>query len=114
MKAVPRIRQEKKGNDWIIELHDKLYTGILQDFLIRNVTYCPHLTVGRLTDRMEFDLAIDWLNGCQESFETVIDRVFIENIDEAEHAKAEFSIELDGGPAPGSGCRLIPDFTDSF
>jgi hypothetical protein len=44
---------------------------------------------------MEFDRAIDRLSGCQNNFKTVIDRVFIENLDGAERAKTEFSIELD-------------------
>lgn len=84
----------KKGNDSIIALHDKLYTGMLKNFLFRSVTYCPHLTVGRLPNRMEFDRAIDRLSGYQEKFETVIDKIFVENIDGTEHAKTEFSLEL--------------------
>lgn len=85
----------KKGNDPIIALHDRLYNGVLKKFLFRGLTFCPHLTVGRLTNRMEFDRAIDRLSGCQESFETVINTIFVVNIDGTEHAKIEFSIELD-------------------
>ena len=85
----------KKGNDNIIELHDKLYSGILEGFLFRKVTYCPHLTVGRLNQQIEFDKALDELSCCDESFETVIDKIYIENIDIIEHSIIEFSFDLE-------------------
>lgn len=85
----------KKGNDPIIELHDKLYTGILERFLYRKVTYCPHLTVGRLIEQIEFDKAVDELSCCGESFETVIDKIVVENIDVIENSIIEFSFDLE-------------------
>jgi 2'-5' RNA ligase len=85
----------KKGNDSIIELHDKLYSGILERFLFRKVTYCPHLTVGRLNQQIEFDKALDELSCYDESFETVIDKIYIENIDIIEHSTIEFSFDLE-------------------
>lgn len=85
----------KKGNDNIIELHDKLYSGILESFLFRKVTYCPHLTVGKLQEQIEFDKALDELSCYTESFETVIDKIYIENIDISEHSTIEFSFDLE-------------------
>lgn len=85
----------KKGNDNIIELHDKLYSEILESFLFRKVTYCPHLTVGRLHQQIEFDKAMDELGCYGESFETVIDKIYIENIDITEHSTIEFSFNLE-------------------
>lgn len=85
----------KKGNDAIIELHDKLYSEILESFLFRKVTYCPHLTVGRLPKDIEFDKALDELSCYRESFETVIDKIYIENIDILEHSTIEFSFDLE-------------------
>jgi hypothetical protein len=85
----------KKGNDDIIELHDKLYSGILENFLFRKITYCPHLTVGRLGQQMEFDRAIDELSCYDESFEIVIDKLYVENIDILEHSTIEFSFDLE-------------------
>jgi 2'-5' RNA ligase len=85
----------KKGNDNIIELHDKLYSGILESFLFRKVTYCPHLTVGRLSEQIEFDKALDELGYCDETFEAVIDKIYVENIDTLEHSTIEFSFDLE-------------------
>ncbi|EHJ00574.1 hypothetical protein CDLVIII_4036 [Clostridium sp. DL-VIII] len=85
----------KKGNDNIIELHDKLYSGILERFLLRKITYCPHLTVGRLHQQIEFDKALDELSCYDESFEIVIDKISVENIDDIEHSTIEFSFDLD-------------------
>ena len=53
----------KQGNDPIIDLHDRLYRGVLEPFLFRKVTYCPHMTVGRVEEKTEFDQALDTL-GC--------------------------------------------------
>ncbi|OOM78841.1 2'-5' RNA ligase family protein [Clostridium sp. BL-8] len=85
----------KKGNDNIIELHDKLYSGILESFLFRKVTYCPHLTVGRLNQEIEFYKALDELRNLNESFEIIIDKIYIENIDSMEHSTIEFSFDLE-------------------
>lgn len=85
----------KKGNDNIIELHDKLYSGVLENFLFRKVTYCPHLTVGRLQQQIDFDKALDELSCYDESFEAVIDKIYIQNIDIIEHCTTEFSFDLE-------------------
>lgn len=85
----------KRGNDQIIELHDKLYTGILKEFLYRKITYSPHLTVGRVGDQIEFDNAVNELSYYDESFETIIDKIFVENIDENENSIIEFSVDLE-------------------
>jgi 2'-5' RNA ligase len=84
----------KKGNDNIIELHDKLYSGILEHYLFGKIIYCPHLTVGRLHKEIEFDKALDELSCYDESFEIVIDKIFIENIDDIEHSTIEYSFDF--------------------
>jgi 2'-5' RNA ligase len=85
----------KKGNDQIIELHDKLYSGILQKFSYRKVIYCPHLTIGKMQDTAEFDKAIQELGSFVESFETVIDKVYVENIDAGGNSVIEFAFNLE-------------------
>lgn len=85
----------KKGNDNIIELHDRLYSGILDSFLFRKITYCPHLTVGRLDQQIEFDIALDELSHYDEVFETLIDKIYIENIDIIERSAVEFTFDLE-------------------
>jgi 2'-5' RNA ligase len=48
----------KRGNDALIELHDRLYRGPLLRHLSRTHTYVPHLTVGRLPNRYAFEQAL--------------------------------------------------------
>ncbi|MGL5085446.1 MAG: hypothetical protein ACRC68_06965 [Clostridium sp.] len=45
--------------------------------LISKVTYFPHLTVGRLDKQIEFDKSLHELSSYDESFETVIDKIYI-------------------------------------
>lgn len=84
----------KKGNDNIIELHDKLYSGLLENFLFRKLTYCPHLTVGRIFDQKEFDGVVDELSFNNEIYETIIDKIFVEKIDVDENSTIEFTFYL--------------------
>lgn len=84
----------KNGNDKIIEIHDKLYTGLFKSFLNRKLTYCPHLTVGRLSENTQFNNAIEELTFLDESFETIIKKVFVINIDNNETSSIEFSFDL--------------------
>jgi 2'-5' RNA ligase len=85
----------KKGNDCIIELHDRLYNGLLEKFLYRKLTYCPHITVGRILEQKKFDTVIDELSSCNANFETEIDKVFVENIDMDEKSIIEFTYDLE-------------------
>mgnify|MGYP003612882315 CR=1 FL=1 len=85
----------KRGNDPIIDLHDRLYQGTLEPFLFRKVTYCPHITVGRLEQQTEFDQALEELAGFSEQFEVEIDRVSVENIDSGERSTIELVFDLE-------------------
>ena len=85
----------KQGNDAIIDLHDRLYRGVLEPFLFRKVTYCPHMTVGRVEEKTEFDQALDTLGCNGERFETTVDTLYVENIDSPEQSIIEFSYELE-------------------
>lgn len=79
----------KTGNDEIIELHDRLYTGVLRPFLFRKIQYCPHLTVGKVEQPDHFEQALEELAPMDEKFEGVIDRVCIENLDAGEQSVPE-------------------------
>ena len=85
----------KNGNDAIIALHDLLYRDALEPFLFRRVTYCPHITVGRIEAQSTFDSALDALGSFHESFEAVIDRVYVENIDPFEQSLIERVFDLE-------------------
>lgn len=51
--------------------------------------------MGRLPNQIDFDKALDELSSYDESFETVIDKIYIENIDIIEHSTIEFSFDLE-------------------
>lgn len=48
----------KRGNDELIALHDRLYTGPLQPNLSTHHPYVPHITVGRLDNAEAFEAAL--------------------------------------------------------
>lgn len=85
----------KRGNDVIIDLHDRLYSGALEPFLFRKVTYCPHMTVGRIEAQAEFDQALETLGDFTTRFEAQIDRVYVENIDSHERSTIELVLDLE-------------------
>lgn len=85
----------KQGNDNIINLHDRLYNGVLEPFLFRKVTYCPHITVGRIDAQSAFDQALEELECFKDRFEAVIAKVYVEKIDALEQSVIEFSHELE-------------------
>ena len=85
----------KRGNDSIIDLHDRLYSGALESFLFRKVTYCPHMTVGRIEEQTEFDQALETLRDFTTRFETQIDRICVENIDSGERSTIELEVDLE-------------------
>ncbi len=85
----------KQGNDSIIDLHDRLYSGALEPFLLRKVTYCPHITVGRVEEPSAFDLALEELAGFQERFVADIDKIYVENIDLSDRSTIELMFDLE-------------------
>ncbi|PKM39428.1 MAG: 2'-5' RNA ligase [Firmicutes bacterium HGW-Firmicutes-9] len=85
----------KQGNDNIIDLHDRLYSGALEPFLFRKVTYCPHITVGRVEEPSAFDLALEELADFQERFVAEIDKVYVENIDSGDRSSIELIFDLE-------------------
>ena len=85
----------KKGNDAIIALHDRLYRDDLEPFLFRKVTYCPHITIGKIEEQSAFDSALEGLGRFTEHFEAVIDRVYVENIDDQANSIIELVYDLE-------------------
>jgi len=85
----------KKGNDQIIELHDRLYTGMLKDYLHRGIIYCPHITVGKIDDPDKFNQAIVELSVFDIAIKSEIDRIYVEAIDEDNNLIIQLTYELD-------------------
>lgn len=84
----------KKGNDEIIKLHDLLYTGLLKDFLFRELTYLPHLTIGRFNDTGAFKAALNETAQFTEEFTTIVNRIVVEKIEESGESLPEFYVDL--------------------
>jgi 2'-5' RNA ligase len=85
----------KKGNDEIIDLHDRLYSGALQPFLYRKILYCPHVTVGRVGDLTAFEDALAEFDTITTVFTCEISQVFVENIDSREQSTIELVFKLE-------------------
>ncbi len=86
-----------KGNDEIIEISKKLYTGVLEQYIpnwFKLVSYQPHMTVGKIEKEDEYLLAIEDTKRITESFETIVDMLSVEIIDENEDSLIEMEIEL--------------------
>lgn len=70
------------GKNTIKQLHRRLYTGILEQYLpVWCRTYEPHLTVGRLEDPQAFEQALEDTRNISERFETVVDSICVEIIE---------------------------------
>jgi len=84
----------KRGNDQIIALHDKLYTGPLATYRSYSHTYLPHLTVGRLNHEQDLEEALKDTRSFNHSFETQVSQVMVERIDHNELSKVEFAVSF--------------------
>lgn len=74
----------KQGNDQIIELHDRLYSGLLASYIYRKATYCPHLTVGKVETSDLFEQAMQMTRDFDQEFATTVEEIIVEWIDEKE------------------------------
>lgn len=87
----------KKGNEEIIKLHEKLYTGILESSYprwLKSGEFLPHMTVGQLKDDESFEVAINETKNIDDCFKTIVDEISIEIIDENENSIIELTIPL--------------------
>jgi 2'-5' RNA ligase len=85
------------GKEEIIEMHKRLYCGILESFepeWLKNINYFPHMTVGNIEDDELFKTAIEETKCFCESFQTIVDEVTVEIIDENEDSIIEFDSTL--------------------
>ncbi|XXM74466.1 2'-5' RNA ligase family protein [Lysinibacillus sphaericus] len=72
----------KKGNDDIIDLRDRLYSGILKRHYKRELSYMPHVTVGKLDDGDTFKKALDDTDAFNAEFTSTIHKISVEQIGE--------------------------------
>lgn len=86
-----------KGEDSIMKLHDELYQGILAEYQpewAKNGGYRAHMTLGRFKDERSLDIAYEDVKGFNETMEILIDRVYIEIIEEDESSTIEAVIHM--------------------
>jgi len=84
----------KKGNDNIIELHDRLYSGLLSGYMNRRYTYTPHLTVGRFKDETDLQTALNDTESFEAGFDVVVSKVVTEIIGSNGESTIEFIVSL--------------------
>jgi 2'-5' RNA ligase len=87
----------QEGENEIIQLNNSLYTGILAEFhyeYMKKNGYTPHLTVGNLHEKAEFRQAVESLSGFNEVFETMVNNVSVEIIDENDDSIIEMHLPL--------------------
>ena len=83
-----------QGQKEIIQIHDLLYSGLLNKFLSQKHTYKPHLTVGRLKDSSEAKIAITRLKDFVYQFKTKINKITTEIILDDLSSTTDFELEL--------------------
>ena len=84
----------KRGNDSVIALHDRLYTGPLAPFLSSRHTYVPHLTVGRLERPATFAVALAQAARLADTFTTVVREVAVYQIGPGDSRTVELTVPL--------------------
>ncbi|MFD2680292.1 2'-5' RNA ligase family protein [Bacillus seohaeanensis] len=80
----------KQGNDEIIRIHDLLYTGILKEYYFREVSFIPHITIGRLQSKKDFRQALLQTSKFDSTFETKINSICCEVIANDDQSEPEF------------------------
>lgn len=86
-----------EGRERIIEIHDLLYSGLLEKFLSQSDTYQPHMTVGHFNNSTAAKTAIKEIKELKHGdrqFEIKIDKITTEIILDDLSSKIDFEIEL--------------------
>lgn len=83
----------QEGNEHLIELHDRLYSGIFSTYRA-DIPYVPHLTIGKLQSEEALDSAYQTLTGWNHSFTTMVDTISVEIIGEQKESIIELEYSL--------------------
>lgn len=89
----------KQGADELTALHNKLYSGILEQYKpewLKNSVYRPHLTVGRVPDETHYLAAIADTSEVDELFSTTVYKVSVEIIAVNDDSILEIEVALGG------------------
>jgi 2'-5' RNA ligase len=86
-----------KGKEEITDIHKRLYTALLEPVCppwLKSGGFTPHMTVGKLGTEEEYKAAIEDVKDVGDIFETVVNKVSVEIIDENEDSQIEMEICL--------------------
>lgn len=78
------------GYKEIIDLHQRLYSGILKPYLNSSLIYIPHVTIGRFKSSNDLKKAYKALVKKNFLFETTIKKIFLERIKSDQSSIVEF------------------------
>lgn len=84
----------KAGNDHLILLHDRLYSGPFQRYFNPRFTFIPHIVLGKVPEEGEFTHAIRELQKMSDVFETQVKSVTYFSIDANKTWHQELEIPL--------------------
>ncbi|MBU3130698.1 2'-5' RNA ligase family protein [Clostridium tagluense] len=87
----------KEGNAQIVEIHKRLNKGILKEFYpqwLKEIDFLPHMTVGSISDLNAFKMAVEETKNIDDVFETIVNTISVEIIDENEDSIIELNIPL--------------------
>ncbi len=87
----------KEGQEEIIEIHKKLYTGILEVYRpqwLKNTRYIPHMTVGSIEAEERYSQALEEVKTMDKSFRALINKISVEIIEENQDSSIEMEIAL--------------------
>ncbi|MBW4829636.1 MAG: 2'-5' RNA ligase family protein [Clostridiaceae bacterium] len=87
----------EKGKEEIVEIHKKLYTGILEQYFpqwLKTGEYNPHMTVGKIESEEKYKLAIEKTKEVTDLFKTIVNKISVEIIDDNEDSIIEMDIGL--------------------
>ncbi|KFM98571.1 2'-5' RNA ligase family protein [Bacillus clarus] len=84
----------ERGKEQIEELHDRLYTGPLRQFLRTDIPYIPHVTVGRKDSAELAAEIVKDIPSFSENLKCVIERISVERIGENGESIIEFEVLL--------------------
>lgn len=86
-----------EGLNQIVELHKRLYNDILEEFYPRWLSvgeFLPHMTVGNINDSEAFNKAVEETKYIDDMFESTVDMISVEIIDENENSIIEINVSL--------------------
>lgn len=82
------------GFNEIREIHDRLYTSILSNYFVKEISYIPHMTIGKLSDEASLSEAYEFAKNITDRFDTIVKKISVEVIEKSQDSIIEFEYGL--------------------